>query len=269
MSDQMPPPPEAAEVDQALQELDDEVAELRFRWRWAIAGVVAIALAEAGAITAAAVTGSQDLITLPAVGGVVAFIGGGLCIAYALDNRNNRIGLDRERRRLEVERREVLAGRAKRSAAPYARYKEHLPFLAEHYKLRATRYRRIYVMLQLIVIVGSFSASAVTALITSSDTKVLPVGITLLVGVAASCSLTFRLRERGETLQQTAMDIEREYRAAELRIGDYADDADDSRRFRRLVERVELMRAEQAQKERALDQPPDLQQSSSSGIGTI
>ncbi|HEX2300984.1 MAG TPA: hypothetical protein VHH34_21160, partial [Pseudonocardiaceae bacterium] len=93
--------------------------------------------------------------------------------------------------------------------------------------------------------------------------------ISLLVGVAASCSLTFRVRERGDTLQQTATDIEREYRAAELRIGDYADEPDDGRRFRKLVERIEGMRAEQAQKERALDQPPDPHQSSSSGIGSV
>jgi hypothetical protein len=79
--------------------------------------------------------------------------------------------------------------------------------------------------------------------------------MSLLVAIAASCSLTFKVREHGETLQQTGMDIEREYRAAELRIGDYAEDADDGKALCKLVERVESMRAEQARKERALDQP--------------
>jgi hypothetical protein len=99
--------------------------------------------------------------------------------------------------------------------------------------------------------------------------RIAAVSISLVVGIAASCSLTFRIRERGETLQKTATDIEREYRAAELRIGDYGDGIDDRLRFRKLVERVESLRDEQAARERALDQPPNLQQSVSSGIGDV
>jgi hypothetical protein len=122
-------------------------------------------------------------------------------------------------------------------------------------------------LLQLTIIVGSLSTSAVTALANTVDLKAIAVGISLAVGVAASCSLTFRLRERGEALQQTAMDIERQYRAAELQIGDYADEPDEKARFRKLVERIEELRAEQSKKERALDQAPDLHQSTDSGIG--
>jgi hypothetical protein len=269
MPEDMPSPPEVAELDQEVQELEDEHAELRVRWRWAVAGAIAAPLVVAGLIFVAILIEDDSLIGFFVYGGLGGIMGGVVCIGYAIENRNQRHGIDREIRRLKSQRRDVLAGRAKRSAAPYARYKEHLPFLAEHYKIRARRYRRIYVALQLVVIIGSLSVSAVTALTNSVDARVVPVAMSLLVAIAASCSLTFKVRERGETLQQTGMDIEREYRAAELRIGDYAEDSDDSKVFRKLVERVESMRAEQARKERTLDQPPDLQQSTSSGIGTV
>jgi hypothetical protein len=151
MSDKLPSPPEVADLDQESQDLENEREELLFRWRWAVAGMASPPLV--GGILAI-VGGAIGLEPLLGVGVLIGFygsiFGSGSCGVYAFNNRNERIRISRELQRLRVLRREVLAGRAKRSAASYARYKEHLPFLAEQYKVRAQRYRQIYVALQLV-----------------------------------------------------------------------------------------------------------------------
>ncbi|GAA1650634.1 hypothetical protein GCM10009744_47810 [Kribbella alba] len=262
----MPSPPEVAQIDADISEAEQELSELLLRWRWVVYGLAAAALLECGFIISASITRIDGLVSVAGLGGVLLFASAVALGIYASENRGERIQQKRQLDRLKIERRDALAGRAPRAAAPFARYKEHLPAMAEHLKLRAQRHRRTYVSLQLVVIVGSLSASALTASINSPNSKTIAVAISLAVGVAASFSLTFRIRERGDALQATAIEIEREYRAAELRIGDYANDPDDRTRYRKLTERIESLRAEQASKERSLDQPPDMQQSSSSGI---
>ncbi|WKG06117.1 DUF4231 domain-containing protein [Mycolicibacterium sp. HK-90] len=263
----IPSPPEVRGIDQGIQDLEESHGELLLRWRWAIAGICSAVVVAGCCISLAVVFAGEfapPLIFFACVGVAVAV---SVCLGYALENRMERIGIRRELHRQKLTRSEILAGRVKRSVGPYARYKEHLPSLAEHYKIRAQRYRRMFVGLQLIVIVGSLSASAVAALSVSADTKYVSVVVSLMVAVAASCSLTFRLRERGDSLQRTANDIEREYRAAELQIGDYDTDSDEKHRLRQLVERIEALRAEQATIERSLEAPPDIQQSPTSGLG--
>lgn len=263
----IPSPPEVLDLDQEIQDLEESHRELLLRWWWAIGGIcAAVVAAGCGIGLGATFAGifAPPLILFVCISATIAVA---VCLGYALENRMERIGIRRELHRLKLTRSETLAGRVRRSAGPFARYKEHLPALAEHYKIRAQRYRRMFVALQLIVIVGSLSASAVTALSITADTKYVSVVVSLMVAVAASCSLTFRLRERGDSLQRTANDIEREYRAAELQIGDYATSGDEKQRLRQLVERVEALRAEQATIERSLEQPPDIQQSPTSGLG--
>ncbi|MGW3962566.1 DUF4231 domain-containing protein [Amycolatopsis sp. NPDC005003] len=267
MSDVTHSHPEVAELDEHLRTLDEERTELRIRWRWAIAGCAAAPLAAAAVVTILIYIGDASLTIIGIFAVIGAAAGATACGDQALKIRASRLEVDRKEKRIKFRRSETLANRAKRSAAPYARYKEHLPHLADNYKVRAKRYRRVYVILQLTIIVGSLSTSAVTAMADTVNAKAVAVAISLTVGIAASCTLTFRLRERGETLQKTATEIEREYRAAELEIADYADTPDEKARYRKLVERVEMLRADQLRKERALDQPPDLNQSTDAGIG--
>jgi hypothetical protein len=267
MPEVMPSPPEVYDLDHEIQDLEEEHRELLIRWRWSVgaAGMLISVIVLAVAVLVS-VANADDYSLLGPIC-FLSFIGVTFCVSYAIDNRLQRIGIRRELQRWKLARSKILTGRATRSAEPYARYKEHLPALAEHYKMRAQRYRRIFVALQLVIIIGSLSASAITALLVSASTRYISVAVSLIVGIAASCSLTFRLRERGENLQQMGNDIECEYRAAELQIGDYSVGKDEKQRLRQLVERIETLRAEQAVKERNLEQPPDVQQSSTFGIG--
>jgi hypothetical protein len=58
-------------------------------------------------------------------------------------------------------------------------------------------------------------------------------------------------------LQRTANEIERQYRAAELLLDEYATNEAEESRLKLLIERVESIRAEQADRERKLEQPAD------------
>jgi hypothetical protein len=266
MTDFRIPSPEETEIDEEVHDKRDQLAELTFQRRWAMAGIVACCVIEVTLVVIAAVVSDSSGWTGGAFFfGIFGLVVAGSCLGFVLDSRTTRMTLTRELDRLEARRREVRSERSVKTS-DHARYKEHLPLLAEQYKVRSKGYRRVFISLQLIIIIGSLSASSITAWSDTRDTKSVAIGISLAVGIAASCSLTFRPRERGDALQHTAIEIEREYRAAELHVGDYANEGDEQARLRKLVERVEALRAEQAATERSLDQPPDLHQSMSSGL---
>jgi Protein of unknown function (DUF4231) len=254
---QLPPPPELAEIDESIERMRFELRRLRRTW-FLIVGSIGLWVLVLTTFVVLGITVNGSFFA--GVGGTF-FVGLFTLIQVADELNDPRPAMYETRRDLErarAERREQLAGRAKRSAIPYARYKEHLPYLVESYRRRAGRYQRGYVLLQACVIVGSFSASAIVAASRDEAGRIAAIVVSLTVSVAASFLLTFRLRERGDNLQSTANEIEREYRAAELRIGRYAEERDDRRRLLLLVERIEDLRFQQADVARQLEQPPDV-----------
>ena len=157
-------------------------------------------------------------------------------------------------------RKDTLAGSATSLLETYQRYKVHLPDQIESYRIAAARYRRLYNTFQALVIVGSVTASTLTAaLADTSWARWITVTLTLLVSIAATLSTNFNLRERSNNLQRVADEIEHHYRAVELRLGEYRD-VDESTALRALAEHVEGLRLEQGRRERELNQPPDLRQ---------
>jgi hypothetical protein len=85
------------------------------------------------------------------------------------------------------------------------------------------------------------------------------VAVALMVAVAVCAALSghSRFRERALQLQQTANQIEKELRAAELRICDYQAKTDEAVLLA-LAINVEQIRDDQRQREQQLDQPSEL-----------
>ncbi|MCA2219119.1 DUF4231 domain-containing protein [Jidongwangia harbinensis] len=168
----------------------------------------------------------------------------------------------REQLRLsQIKRSEFLAGKVPPSQTIRSRYRDSLPDLIGRLRRRADRYQRASTMLQSSVIIGSLASAAVTATFAdSADGRLAAVGLSLIVGICASFSTTFRFREKGANLQSTATDIEREYRMSALSVGDYAE-VSEEKRLQTLAERVEEIRQRHAEREGELSQPSDVQQS--------
>jgi hypothetical protein len=256
----IPAPPEVIELDEEASELQHQLNEVAFIRRWAYTGLGVFTAFEA-AMIALVILGYE--FAIPFIIYPLIFIGAPLGAYTIIELRDKDLAIKREIDRISQRRRDALAGRFKRSAAPYARYKEHLPSLVDNYRLRAGKYRRVSTILQLVTIVGSLSVSAITAGFGGGDRgRLVAIFVSLLVGVSASVAISFRPRERADSLQHTADDIEREYRASELQIGAYTDIQDERTRLRTLAERVEELRSQQSTNERQLDQPPDLNRTS-------
>ncbi|MFF5129965.1 SLATT domain-containing protein [Streptomyces syringium] len=134
-------------------------------------------------------------------------------------------------------------------------YKDSIPAELESLRKDGKRYRRKHNVAQFIIIVGSLSATAVSALAdTPPPLKYWAVGITFSVGAAAGFTGYYKWRERAFYLQQTSDDIERHATAFELGIYPY-EDPDEHKRLATLAKEVELLRVEQRKREQQLDQP--------------
>jgi hypothetical protein len=260
MSTETPAPPEAKRIDTRIDNLLHQGREKRLARRWAEIGVVGILVVWSILLTLAIVFYDQDssLVVFPVYGAFGGFVGGSWLVFFIIEKRNEILALERDVSRLRTRRREVLAGRWDESTGSLARHKEFLPLLVDGYRLSAVRYRRRFTALQLAVIVGSLSSSAVTAAAGARvEGRSGAIALSLIVGVAASIALTFKPKERAAALQTVADDIEHESRSMELRIGAYAKIASDAERLLLMAERVEDLRVKQAAKDRELDLPPE------------
>lgn len=134
-------------------------------------------------------------------------------------------------------------------------YKDSIPAELDSLRKDGRKYRRKHNIAQSVIILGSLSGTAVTALAdTPPPLKYWAMGITFAVGAAAGFTGYYKWRERAFYLQQTADDIERHATAFDLGIYPY-DDPDEPTRLAKLAKEIELLRVEQRKREQQLDQP--------------
>ncbi|WP_344385380.1 SLATT domain-containing protein [Streptomyces thermolineatus] len=134
-------------------------------------------------------------------------------------------------------------------------YKDSIPAELDSLRKDGKKYRRKHNVAQSVIILGSLSGTAVTALAdTPPPLKYWAMGITFAVGAAAGFTGYYKWRERAFYLQQTADEIEHHATAFDLGIHPY-DDPDESTRLAKLAKEIELLRVEQRKREQQLDQP--------------
>lgn len=130
------------------------------------------------------------------------------------------------------------------------------------YRSRARRSRRASNVIQWTIIIGSAAATSLTAVSAGTASanggfKAGAAALSLIVTVAASAGGFFKFRDRSVGQQQAADSIEKEIKASELRIGDYAKFADDDQEVKALqlfAERIEAIKDEQRKRELQLEQ---------------
>lgn len=140
----------------------------------------------------------------------------------------------------------------------------------EAYRRKARLSRRASNLIQWTIIIGSATATSLTAISAGSKTssvgyRVGAAAVSLLVTIGASAGGFFKFRDRSFNEQQAADAIDKEIKASELRIGDYASLADQELEALQLfAQRVEDIKEEQRKRELQLEQSTDSKESQSS-----
>jgi hypothetical protein len=140
---------------------------------------------------------------------------------------------------------------------------------ADRYRKLARQNRRYSNILQWFIIVGSVVATSLTSASTGNAGyqqyfRWAAAGVSALVSISAALVGYFKFRERGFNQQQTADAIEKNYKGAELRIGEY-NDTDEGKVLRLFAQNVEELKDEQRKRELQLEQSSERRESQSSG----
>jgi hypothetical protein len=249
---------QGVDVDDQITSIEAELERERFHRKLHVIGYLSTILLLLLLAVATGLSGSSSLLppliyaSCLLVGVVVAHTG------YLLGQRDKLVVLRSKLSRLREKRKDLVSGEVRLRTAAYTRYRDGIPDVIEGYRLRANHLRRVHNTLQSTVIIGSVGASALTAS-TAAAAWARWVAVVLMVTVAVCAGLSgyFRFRERALNLQQTANQIERELRAAELRILDYQGKTDEAVLLA-LAINVEHIRDEQRHREQQLDQPSEL-----------
>ncbi len=269
LSDSALLPRSRGDIDDDLSRARQDLRHILRKRRLTFAAYAAAILIEASLIVMGIYTSRQGggWTSSAGIGGCLLFFGSFALVFGLMEGDGNHFDLSRATlvkrqkvvEQLVIERRESLIGSLRGKEAVYTRYREAMPDLVAHYRKQANRYRLANSALQAFVIVAALSVSAIAGLFgTTFDLRALIVVIALAIAIASSMGILFRLRERGSQLQQTADQIEIEFRAVELGINAYADALDKTDALRIFVEKVEELRGEHMMRQRQLDQPSDL-----------
>ncbi|MEI5135363.1 SLATT domain-containing protein [Streptomyces libani] len=161
-----------------------------------------------------------------------------------------------------AEERHILEAR-RRTPPPMDRqasYKERLPGEITRLRRESRHYRRVHLLMQWLLFVGSAAISAVTAWYDPPQpAKGVLIGLGFMVTVITAAAGYFKPRERSFNLQQTADNIEQHATALELGIAPY-NAIDDVQNLELFATTVESLRADQRMREQQLDQPQQGQQ---------
>lgn len=246
------------DVDDHISSVEAELERGRLHRRVHVGGYASAVVILIALVVSAVVTGSTTMVPLATYGSCVLLAALIAHTGYLLAQRDRLVVLRSKLSRLRDRRRDLLNGEVRLRTAAYTRYRDGIPDMVEAYRLRAATLRRLHNTLQAVVIAGSVAAATLTAAMVAADpTRWVAVVLMAAVAVCAGLSGSFRFRERGAHLQQVANQIERELRAAELRIGDYQAKTDEAVLLA-LAVNVEHIRGEQRQREQHLDQPAEL-----------
>jgi hypothetical protein len=148
-----------------------------------------------------------------------------------------------------------------KSLPPLEKYKEEIPQTITRYKEESQHYRRLANYLQGIIIIGSVLVTSATSAVGfglfGDIFRWVALIISIVVAVSAGFIGYFKFRERSFNLQQTADNIEQEYKAVKLGISYYKGKRPDEA-LELFAERVELLIEEQKKRQQQLEQPPDM-----------
>ncbi|GAA4838742.1 DUF4231 domain-containing protein [Saccharopolyspora rosea] len=137
-------------------------------------------------------------------------------------------------------------------------YRESALDWIAHYRKRATRNRRINNAFQGIIIVASAVASTTTAITGEfPPMRWVATALSAIVTISAGLTAYFKFRERGHGLQTTADEIEKHYTAAQFKLDDFQNDADERQRLERFARYTERLKEEQRKRELQLEQSPE------------
>ncbi len=145
-------------------------------------------------------------------------------------------------------------------------YEFDIPEIIQEYQDKSKRNRNIHNLFQWIIIIGSVIVTSTTGATIITETfgitvvfKWIAAVSSILVSIAAGATGYYKFRERSANLQETADDIEQEYKALKLRIGIYKDAWNKSKEeaLSIFAETVERRIKEQKQRQRILEEPPD------------
>lgn len=249
---------QGVDVDDHISSIEADLERERFHRKLHVGAYLSTALALLALVLSAVVTDSASLVSLSTYGGCVLVAAMIAHTGFLLAQRDRLVVLGSKLSRLRDKRRDLASGEVRVRSAAYSRYRDGIPDMVEAYRLRAGQLRRLHNILQSVVIAGSVAASTLTAaMVAASWARWVAVVLMAAVAVCAGLSGSFRFRERGLHLQHTAGQIEKELRAAELRICDYQAKTDEAVLLA-LAVNVEHIRDEQRQREQQLDQPSEL-----------
>lgn len=161
-----------------------------------------------------------------------------------------------------IEERHILEARLRTPPSPdrQASYKERMPGEVARLRKESRHYRRMHLLMQWLLFVGSAAISAITAWYDPPQpAKGALIGLGFMVTVITAASGYFKPRERAFNLQQTADNIEQHATALELGIAPY-NEAEESKNLQSFATTVERLREEQRKREQQLDQPQQGQQ---------
>ncbi|HEX5496510.1 MAG TPA: DUF4231 domain-containing protein [Mycobacteriales bacterium] len=249
---------QGVDVDDHISSIEAEVQRERSHRKVHVGAYLSTVLILLALVVSAVVTGAPSLVPLSTYGSCVLVAAVIAHTGYLLAQRDKLVVLRSKLSRLRDKRRDLLNGEVRLRTAAYTRYRDGIPDMVEAYRLRAGVLRRLHNTLQAVVIAGSVAAATLTAAMIAADwARWVAVVLMAAVAVCAGLSGSFRFRERGLHLQHTANQIERELRAAELRICDYQAKTDEAVLLA-LAVNVEHIRDEHRQREQQLDQPAEL-----------
>jgi len=270
-------PRQQSELDEELADVRQQIKTVRRSRRLLVIGFCAATLIFAGSVVIAYVARGTKVgngwiggATFIGILWCIASIAIGVNLFQAQDSYDyTGAGLWALRIRVEqilAQKRELAIGNVKGLTATHSRYRESLPELVARYRGQANGYKRVNDLVQSYIIVVSLAISAITALFGSSGhVRIGIVATTLTVAIASSMGSFFKLHARSSQLQKTADQIETEFRAVELGIGDYKG-LPMPEALQLFVEKVEGVRSEHMIRQRQLDQPSDLRHIDQSSI---
>ena len=128
-------------------------------------------------------------------------------------------------------------------------YLHNVPDMIENYRKGAARFQVSFNVLQIIIIILSSLVSGIGWFASRWIVSLLGIAITIATGI----NLHFKYREKYYNLRQTADQMEVEYNAYKLDIGQYVNEAvdDDESKF---IRKFEYLREEQQKRQLQMEQ---------------
>jgi hypothetical protein len=243
---------QARQVAQQETKIREFKVAQRLRCLWLV-----VSLTVAGLLGWATVVGLLESYPMPFsyVGLVAGLTSTAIAIWKVLENRPVQAQMEHELAVKQTDQLRLVAASETDHRSALRIYRAGSKQDIEKYRRLAGRNRRTHNLFQGMIIIGSIVVTAVgsagpenpwfrwTGVVTAA-----------LVSVSAGFTGYFKYRERGFNEQQTGDAIEKEFKAVELKIGEY--DTDEETALKIYARKVEALKEEQRKRELQLEQSP-------------